>query len=297
MRMKIGVQRKKENGGRQVSTKKMEVIESLSNNLEKYNTLIITSISGMPSFLLQRIRRDLKDKAIVRIVKRRVLLKLFEEEVKKDERFSKLADFCSKLKDSCAIIFSDEDIFSLVKTLQEKKEKKKAKSGEARDDIVIEAGNTGLMPGPILTELSDAGIKAGLEKGKVVIKADFEIKKGQMISEALANAMGKLNILPITARLLPLVAYDKKADLLFSTEDLVIDVELQLKKLKEAYINALNLILEVKYFIKESTPLFLQEAYNQASHLAREAGIVTKDNIKDFLIEAHNQASVINKKL
>lgn len=294
---KMEMQKEKESGRREPSPRKKAELASLLNNLGKYSTLIITSIEDLPALLLQKIRRDLDGKAVIKIVKRRVLFKLFEEEAKKNEKFSKLADFCKSLKDSCAIIFSNEDIFSLIKLLQEKKQKKKAKSGVAREDIVIESGSTGLMPGPILTELSDAGIKAGLEKGKVVIKQPFELKQGEMITPALANAMVKLNILPITARLFPLAAYDKRSDILFRSDELVINVEQELRRISEAYTNALNLILEVKYFTKESTPLFLQEAYDQASFLAMEASIVTKDNIKDILFEAHSRASFINEKL
>jgi len=55
--------------------------------------------------------------------------------------------------------------------------------------------------------------------------------------------------------------------------------------------------LKTKYFIKESTLLFLKQAYIGASCLMKEARIITKESIKDFLIEAHNQASLINKKI
>ncbi|OYT41499.1 50S ribosomal protein L10 [Candidatus Pacearchaeota archaeon ex4484_26] len=287
----------KSQGRKDIAPKKKKEIAELAKNVDKYDSLIITSINEMPALLLQKIRKDLKEKAVIKTTKRRILVKLFEELAKKDERYLKIEIFCKKLKDSCAIIFSNENIFSLIKILQKKQQQKKAKPGKSNEDITIKPGPTGLMAGPILTELADAGIKAGLEKGKVIIKEKFELKKGQIITESLAKAMEKLNILPITARLFPLVAYDKKADILFKSEQLEINLEQQLAKIKEAYKNAFSLVLKTKYFIKESTLLFLKQAYIGASCLMKEARIITKESIKDFLIEAHNQASLINKKI
>lgn len=286
-----------QSGRKEISARKKAELAVLKENLTKYNTVIITSVTELPAFLVQKIRRDLKDKAVIRVSKRRVIVKLFEEQAKKDEKFAKIADFCKKLKESCAIIFSNEDIFKLVKKLQEKKTKKRAKQGIAKNDVVVEAGGTGLMPGPILTALSDAGIKAGLEKGKVVIKQRFEVKKGEQVSAPLADALEKLNILPITAKVTPLVAYDKQADILFKADSLEISIELQLSRMKKAYSEAFALMMQTKYFSAETTPLFLQEAFVNAKHLTVEAGIVNKESIQDLLVAASNQASMINKKI
>ncbi|MBU2497192.1 MAG: 50S ribosomal protein L10 [Nanoarchaeota archaeon] len=288
---------KKIQGRTNVSETKKKEIAELTENLDNYNSFLISSIDEMPALLFQKTRKEVKDKAIVKAVKRRVLVKLFEEYSAKHEKYSKIADFCRNLKDSCVIIFSNEDIFSLSKVFREKQEQKKAKAGKSKEEISIKAGPTGLPAGPILAELSDAGIKAGLEKGKVVIRDSFMIKKGDTITESLAKALEKLNILPVTARLFPLLAYDKKSDILFKSEDLEVNVEQQLAKLKEAYNNAFALILESKYFTKESSTIFLKEAYNNAFYLSKDARIITKENVKDFIIEANNQASLINNKI
>lgn len=252
---------------RKINPRKQALLSELKKHLENYSLFLITSIEDLPALLLQRIRKDVKGKALIKIVKRRILLRLFEEEANKDEKYLEIADFCRNLKQSCAIIFSENNLFSLLKILQKRKEKKKVRPGIAKEDIVIPAGNTGLMAGPILAELSDAGIKAGLEKGKVVIKETFMVKKGEYVSETLASVLEKLNILPITAKLRPLIAYDKNSHILFNSEVLEFDAEKQITRLKEAYLNALSLSLEIKYFTKESIIVFLQEAYLNSQSL------------------------------
>jgi len=279
-----------------ISPRKKAELVSLSKVFACNNTFLIVSISEMPALLLQKIRRDLKGKAVIKIAKRRVIVKLFEQEAKKDPRYNSLIEFCSSLKESCAAIFSNEDVFRLVKILQEKQEKKRAKSGISKEEIVVEAGQTGLMPGPILTELADAGIKSGLDKGKVVIKERFVLQKGQAINEALANSLTKLNILPITAKLSPVVAFDKHAGILFTADTLELNVEKQIERFKSAYSDAFNLALEIKYPTPESVPIFLQEAYHGAYSLVREAKIANKESIKDMLMDAFSEALLIEEK-
>ncbi len=279
-----------------VSPRKKAELVSISKTFAGSNTFLIVSITDMPALLLQKIRRDLKGKAVIKIVKRRVLLKLFEQEAKKDKRYEQLIDFCKNLKESCAAIFSNEDIFKLVKILGEKQEKKRAKAGISKEEIVVEAGNTGLMPGPILTDLADGGIKSGLEKGKVVIKERFVLKRGQMITGVLANALTKLNILPITAKLSPVVAFDRNSGILFTAETLEVDAGKQIERFKSAYTDAFNLALEVKYPTRESVPLFIQDAFHGAYFLVREAKIVNKESVKDMIAEAYSEASLLGEK-
>ena len=200
------------------------------------------------------------------------------------------------MKESCASIFSNEYIFKLVKILGEKQEKKRAKAGISKEEIVVEAGNTGLMPGPILTDLADGGIKSGLEKGKVVIKERFVLKRGQMITGVLANALTKLNILPITAKLSPVVAFDRNSGILFTAETLEVDAGKQIERFKSAYTDAFNLALEVKYPTRESVPLFIQDAFHGAYFLVREAKIVNKESVKDMIAEAYSEASLLGEK-
>lgn len=283
-------------GRGEVSPQKRAELVSLSKTFAGNNAFIITSITDMPALLLQKIRRDLKKRAVIRIVKRRVLLKLFEQEAKKDKRYEQLIEFCRGLKESCAAIFSNEDIFKLVKALGEKQEKRRAKAGISKEEIIVEAGNTGLMPGPILTELADGGIKSGLDKGKVVIKERFVLKKGQVVTGALSNALAKLDILPVTAKLSPVVAFDRNSGILFTAETLEIDAGKQIERFKSAYADALNLALEVKYPTRESVPLFIQDAFHGAYFLVREAKIVNKESIKDMIAEAYSEASLLGEK-
>ena len=281
--------------GREVSPAKKAELARLSELLKNNNVILLVSIADLPASQLQRIRKALRGKATVQIVKRRVLLKLFEEAAKTDKKFEKVRDFCSSLKESCGVIFSNEKVFSLVKALLEKREKKRAKAKYViKEEISIEAGPTGLMAGPVLTELSDAGIKAGIEKGKVVIKEPFTLKEGSIISDAMANVLTRLNILPIITGVFPIAAYEKDSGILFKASRLEINIERTIAELRDAHSTAFYLTLDINYLTADSVRLIFRKAYRQAFALAEETEFVTKENVANFLAKAVMQATAVN---
>jgi len=85
-----------------------------------------------------------------------------------------------------------------------------AKAGMlAQDDIVIPAGDTGLPPGPALSDLKQAGLKTKIQGPTISIAEDKLVaKKGEAISAGVANALGKLNIKPIKIGLNLVACYE-----------------------------------------------------------------------------------------
>src|SRR5438445_7174841 len=97
------------------------------------------------------------------------------------------------------IIFTSMDPFVLYKKINSLKSLTFAKEGDvAQGEIWVHAGPTNLLPGPAISELSKAGIVAGVEEGKIAVKRDsLVVKPGEKISQIKASALRKLGIQPI----------------------------------------------------------------------------------------------------
>ena len=76
-----------------------------------------------------------------------------------------------------------------------------ARGGDlASFDIVVPAKNTGIAPGPMLTEFKEAGIPTKIDQGTIwIAKETTPAKKGDTINEKLAAILGKLDIKPVEA--------------------------------------------------------------------------------------------------
>ena len=97
------------------------------------------------------------------------------------------------------VLFSKENPFSLFKVLKKNKSSAPAKAGQkAPKDILVSKGGTNLPPGPMISQLSNVGIKTGVENGKIAIKEDCIVaKEGDEISQPLAEVLTRLEIEPM----------------------------------------------------------------------------------------------------
>ena len=99
---------------------------------------------------------------------------------------------------------------------------------------VVPAKNTGIAPGPMLTEFKDAGIPTKIDQGTIWIAKDSTpVLKGEVIGEKLASILGKLDIKPIEAGISLYAALEDGSK--YSKDDLVVDVE----KVQDELVRAL----------------------------------------------------------
>jgi large subunit ribosomal protein L10 len=145
-----------------------------------------------------------------------------------------------------------------------------SKDGDvALNDIKISAGPTSLLPGPAITELTKAGIPAGVEEGKIAIKKDVVVvKKGEKISKDLAMALKKLGIETMEIGLNIVAIYDGK----IYTKDVLELVNAYPEKIKEAYNQALNLSVFICYPTKANIQQLLAKAFNAAKSIENLGG-------------------------
>jgi large subunit ribosomal protein L10 len=149
-----------------------------------------------------------------------------------------------------------------------------AKEGDiAQTEVKVSAGPTSLLPGPAISELTKAGLPAGVEEGKIVIKKDVTVaKKGDVISKQLAAALRKLGIESIDVGLKIIAIYDNGT---IYKIDVLSLVNIYPEKLKECFNNAMNISINISYPTKENIKFLLAKAFNSANVLKNKFGGVS----------------------
>jgi len=243
-----------------IPNKKKEILTNLISLINKNNTIMIVSIENISTPQFQKIKNSLKDKAIIKVIKKTFMLKAFEEAKKKN--IEKLEPWLQK---GFAVIFSDIDPFELSSILADNKFPAKAKAGQiVPKDIIVKAGPTELPAGPIISELGKVKIKAGIEGGKIVIKESTVIaKEGEKLSQDAASILVKLEITPFTIGFEPLAAYDSKEEKVY--EKIKVDKEDMIKNIKQISSEIFNLALNISYLNKETSGFLIAKANQEAN--------------------------------
>ncbi|MEM0052953.1 MAG: 50S ribosomal protein L10 [Nitrososphaeria archaeon] len=258
--------------------KKERMFSQIRTLAQNYNYLCISKLEKVRSVQLMMLRKMLRNDAKFFVVKNKVALRAlmgtkFDFDTKLEEKF----------RGQNLLIFTNQNPFKLSILLSKNKVSLPAKAGDiATDDIIISAGNTGLQPGPILSEFKEAGVPTKIDSGSIWITKDTVVaKKGDVISPKLAGLLSKLNIKPIKAGLT--ISFAFMDGVVLSEEDLLLDLEKIKSEIQTAYLEAKNLSINSNYFTKETISEILCKAHQQAYGLALNAGYITKENIPVLL--------------
>jgi large subunit ribosomal protein L10 len=263
--------------------KKTEV-EEIKKNTAKYTLVGLVDMYGIPAAQVQQIRRNLRGKAVIKVM-RNTLIKHALKEI--GGQVSGLSKFISG---HSAIIFSNDNPFRLFKQLEKTKTRMAAKAGEtAPEDIVVEKGPTSFKPGPIVGELQQAGIPAAIEGGKVKIRETRTIvKKGAVISAKVADVMIKLDIKPMDVGLALQAAF--YGGDVYEPSVLAIDETAILGQVRLAAAQAFNLSVHAAIPTKETIAPILTKAVREARSLAVEAAIYEKDVVDAIIGKAQKES-------
>lgn len=278
-----------------ISKQKKQEVSLLKKHLEDYPIIGIIDLTSLPSAQLQKMRSVLKDTVLIRVTKKRlikIVVNQLKDSIENLEGLGRYLDKCMP-----ALLLTKEDPFRLAKKLSKTKSKAPAKPGQtAPFDIIAPAGPTKFPPGPIIGELGAAGIKAGIEEGKVAIKEDKVIAhKGDIITKKQADIMAKLDIQPMEIGLNVVAILEN--GLIYDRDALAINEAQVINNLKQANASALNLAVFIGYSTKETLKIMLQKAEREGKALSKLANIPTTDTIKQVLVEASTKAEAINKKV
>ncbi len=260
---------------------KVQAVEEIRRIFSSYPVIAIVGFRGVPSGQMQKIRRDFRGKALIKVVKNTLLEKAIDA---LGGDFEKLKEF---IYDQTAIVATDMNPFKLFKMIEETKIPSPLKPGQVSPvDVVVEKGPTPFPPGPIIGELQAAGLPAAIERGKIVIKETVTVvKAGEVVKPEVARALEKLDIKPIKLGLDVRAIYD--SGVILTPDVLAIDEEAVKGQLAEAFQKALNLAVNAAYVTEETAEILIMKAVIDARNLAINAGIFEKDVMPDLLAKAY----------
>ena len=175
---------------------KRQQLAELKELASKHPVIAVVAIDRFPAGMFQKIRKALQGKAVVKVSKNRIVKKAFEE-----QGIGK--DFLEKVSGSIAVIFTEMNPFELYSFVKKNEGNAFASFGMvAPGDILVPAGDSGLPPGPALSDLKAAGLKTRLEGSTIKIAEDTVVtKEGEIVTKAVAGALQKLEIKPISFKL------------------------------------------------------------------------------------------------
>jgi large subunit ribosomal protein L10 len=214
-----------------------------------------------------------------------------------EDKKKNIVSFAGSLSGPNLFLFSEADPFELTILLDKSKVRVPAKVGDvATGEIVVPAGNTGLPPGPIISEFSEAKIPTKIESGSIwVMKDTVAARKGDVISAKVASVLSKLGVKPIEAGISLKIAYDD--GLIFRREDLQLDLNSYRDNISFALRQAMALALEANYLTPETAPIVLSKVQRQAVWLAAKSGYPADLAMPEILREAFTEMKVLSESL
>lgn len=278
---------------RQAALEKAEEAEEIKNFAQQYKVLGVANLQKVRAAQLQELRRKLADSVHLRVIKNTIVRRALAE-CKDKPGLKGLEEY---LTGSNVFLFTNLNPFKLALLLEKSRVKTTAKAGDtAAQDVIVSAGNTGLPPGPIISQFSAVGLPTRIEAGSVWVTHDTVVaKKGDIIEARLASVLSKLGLKPVEAGLTLKVAYDD--GLIITEEQMRLDLEGVRRGVEEAHALALNLSLNTAFPTVENISLLLQVGQREAYALALSGGIPTRDTIADLIIKAHMEMLSLRSKL
>jgi large subunit ribosomal protein L10 len=277
----------------QIALTKAEEVKEIKSLLQQYDAVGIASLQKVRAAQLQELKRKLEKNAYLRVVKNTLMKRAIVECKDKPG----LENLEGHLAGSNVFLFTSLNPFKLALLLKKGRAKTTAKAGDvAAFDVTIPAGNTGLPPGPIISQFTAVGLPTRIESGSVWVSRDtLVVKKGDVITARLASVLSKLGIKPVDVGLTLKAIYDK--GLILTEEQLQLNLDEVRRNIEEAYTYAFNLSVNAAYPLPENIALLLQTAHQKAYQLALNAGIPTSETIADLLRKAHAEMLSLSARL
>ena len=265
--------------------RKVQMYQQLTELPKKYKVVSIIQMNKVRSTQILPLRKTLKGEVEFVCVKDKVAAKALES-----VDIPGIKDIISDLKGQLMFIFTNMSPFKLNVLLAKNKIMMAARGGDiASIDIVVAAKNTGIAPGPMLTEFKEAGIPTKIDQGTIWIAKDSTpVKKGEAINEKLASILGKLDIKPVEAGI---SLYSAVEDgLKYAEAEMVIDVEKIRDTFAQFHQEAVSLSIEAGYITADNVTQILSKASGYARSLSIESGFMTDETKEQILQKADAQA-------
>jgi len=271
--------------------KKAQMYQQMQELPKKYSVTALVRMEKVRASQLLPLRKKLQGEVEIISINDKIARKAFEKlDVPGAEKMKEM------LTGQCVFMFTNMSPFKLNVLLGKNKVLLVARGGDtASIDVVVPPKNTGIAPGPMLTEFKENKIPTKIDQGTIwILKETTPVKKGEVISTKLAALLGKLDIKPIEARIVLNSALSES--ILFSEEDLVVDVDAFRDKIAQANQNALALSTEIAYVTEDNIAQILAKASQAGISLSVEAAYVTDETKEQILQKAQSQAQGVASK-
>ncbi|MEX2689368.1 MAG: 50S ribosomal protein L10 [Candidatus Njordarchaeum guaymaensis] len=259
-------------------------ISRIKELLKKYDKFIVIDIADIPANLMKELRKKLWGWGELIVIKNTLLRKALLSLPRYKKNISK---FESHLNNMRALFFTNRDIFEVASIINSIKERLPPKPGKpAPEDIIIPKGNTGLRPGPAMTDLRVAGLPIRIIDGEIWILNNHNlVPKGKKISAQAAKVMAILDILPFEVGPKVIMAWDR--NLVIPRKLLLMPLEEYSDLISRAYASAVNIAVETTLPTVDAIEQILIKAYASAVNIAVETTLPTVDAIEQILIKAY----------
>ena len=273
---------------------KVLAANQLAQDMGTHKVIAVADLAKVRSSQVLEMRRKLRGRVKMLVTKNALLRKAAES---LEEKKKNIAAFTNSLSGPNLLLLTDIDPFELTILLGKSKVRVAAKAGEtATGEIVVPAGNTGLPPGPIISEFNEAKIPTKIESGSIwVVKDTVVAKRGDVISAKVASVLSKLGIKPIEAGISLKAAYEE--GLIFGRDDLLLDLKGYRDDLTLAVKQALGLAIEANYLTAETAPIVLSRAHRQAMCLAARSEYPADIVMPEILREAFLEMKALSESL
>mgnify|MGYP000421105888 FL=1 len=271
--------------------KKAQMYQQLLELPKKYNVIALVRMEKVRASQLLPLRKKLQGEVEIFSVKDKVARLALEK-----AGVTGVDKFIDKLEGQCLFMFTNMSPFKLNVLLGKNKVMLFARGGDnASMDVVIPPKNTGIAPGPMLTDFKENNIPTKIDQGTIwIMKETVPVKKGEPISEKLAGLLTKLDIKAIEAGIVLNSALEE--GLVYQQEEMIIDVEKFRNDLAQAHQQAVSLSIEAAYITADNIEQILAKAAQSARSVSTEAGYMTEDTKEQILQKAHGQAQGVASK-
>ncbi len=264
---------------------KIEEVQKLVDSIKKSKMIGLVNVEGVGAKQLDSIRNSLRGSATIRMARNTLMIRAL-----KQAKIKGLEELVNFVRGPVAFIFSDQDPFILGKFLSENKTSAPAKGGQvAPKDIIIPAMNTGVAPGPFISELAALNIPSRVKGGVIHVTEDtVAVEAGEVISNAMAQMLARLGIEPMELQLKLVAAYTDGSVL--TSESLDVDLEELFQQVILGHQYAVNLSINAGYPTADTISMIIAKADMEARTLSLNIGFFEPELVTQFLSKANAEA-------
>jgi len=227
---------------------------------KQYPVVAVATLEKLPANILSVLRKRLYGEGQIIVAKTRVVQKAMAEAGVTNK------DLDTVVAKSIALIFTKKNPFDLFSFVKKNKGETFAKEGDvASGDILVQAGDTGLPPGPALATLKGAGLEVKMMGPTISISKDKVVtKKGEVVKKEVAEVLSKLNMKTMKVGMKIIGVFDGNEKYYYSSNALDVDEEELFDKFVLAYQQAFNLAVNAEYYTDATMEVIVMKAAREA---------------------------------